>query len=130
MAKRATPVAASTDREIDTALEPEGKNKGSFPEEFLPFTELSVALNTDNDQPNKATEKTFYFPDFQSIGYGELVRISLRLIQTGEGVGLAYLTFTQVMRCRRSDVVSGADLSFSFRCFDSHGAYIRDIFCG
>lgn len=130
IAKKATVAVATADSEIDTALQPEGKGIGDFPAELLPFTEISISLKTDNDQPNKATEKTFYFGDFSNIGYGELVRISLRLVQTGEGIGLAYLTFTQQMRCRRSDVVEGADLSFMFRCFDSHNAYIRDIHCG
>jgi hypothetical protein len=75
-------------------------------------------------------ERTFYFEDAHNVGYGELIDISVRLVATGDYVGLAYLTFRQRMNCRRSNVVEGADLSFVIDLWDVKKFYIRNIYLG
>lgn len=70
-------------------------------------------------------EKHFYFQDIVGIGYGELVRIRLRLFQIRDLDGYVELQFTQQMRCRRSNVVKGADVSFRCKLIDAFGSDIR-----
>ena len=54
----------------------------------------------------------------------------LRLIQTGEGRGIAYVTFTQTCGSRRSDVAKGADWTFDVDLSTASGAFIRNIYLG
>jgi hypothetical protein len=120
----------SADREIDTLLEREGQIKGEIDPAHLPLLSTMAFVEAPSI-PAGPLENTFKFKDdLKDIGYGELVRIALRLVQTADGMGFAYLSFTQQMRCRRSDVVTGPDLLFSAKLTDSHGAYIRDLSLG
>jgi hypothetical protein len=75
-------------------------------------------------------EKMFYFNDFPRQVYCTLSGIRLRLIQTGEGRGVAYLTFTQTCGSRRSDVASGPDWTFDINLYDIQNAFIRNIQLG
>jgi hypothetical protein len=75
-------------------------------------------------------EKTFYFSDFPRKVYCTVSGIRLRLIQTGEGRGIAYFTFTQTCNSRRSDVAKGPDWTFSVALYDIQNAYIRNIHLG
>jgi hypothetical protein len=94
---------------------------------------LGSELESSKTELNEAAvlpEKTFYFSDFPRQVYCTLSGIRLRLIQTGEGRGIAYLTFTQSCGSRRSDVASGPDWLFNSTLYDGHKATIRDIYFG
>jgi hypothetical protein len=54
----------------------------------------------------------------------------LRLVQTGEGSGIAYFTFTQTCNSRRSDVATGPDWLLNSTLYDGQNAKIRDIYLG
>jgi hypothetical protein len=54
----------------------------------------------------------------------------LRLIQTGEGRGIAYFTFTQTCNSRRSDVAKGTDWAFEGDLYDAQNAFIRNVYPG
>lgn len=75
-------------------------------------------------------EKTFYFSDFPRQVYCTLSDVKLRLVQTGEGKGIAYLTFTQTCGSQRSDVASGPDWTFDTALYDPQNAFIRNISLG
>ena len=72
-------------------------------------------------------EKTFYFSDFPRQVYCTLSGIRLRLVQTGEGRGIAYFTFTQTCNSRRSDVATGLDWVFNSTLYEGQNVKIRDI---
>ena len=54
----------------------------------------------------------------------------MRLIQTGEERGIAYLTFTQTCNSRRSEVASGAYWTFDVDLYDGQNAFLRNIYLG
>ena len=130
-------MAKSASEEIDTIFEEaEGKAAANTAERVK---SLSADISLDSElESNKAEvseaavlpEKTFYFSDFPRQVYCTLSGIRVRLIQTGEGRGIAYLTFTQTCNSRRSDVASGADWAFNSTLYDVQNAKIRDIFLG
>jgi hypothetical protein len=123
--------------EIDTIFEAdEGKPAANAAEQVKSLSaEISLGsqLESSKSELNEAAalpEKTFFFSDFPRQVYCTLSGIRLRLIQTGEGRGIAYLTFTQACGSRRSDVANGPDWLFNSTLYDGHNATIRDIYLG
>jgi hypothetical protein len=91
--------------EIDTIFEAdEGKPAANTAEQVKSLSaEISLGsqLESSKSELNEAAglpEKTFFFSDFPRQVYCTLSGIRLRLIQTGEGRGIAYLTFTSGLR--------------------------------
>lgn len=75
-------------------------------------------------------ERGFSFDDFERIGYGELLDVTVRLKQTTPVGGVAMLRFNQDMRCRRSDHARGDDLNFRMQCWDASDFLIGTIHFG
>jgi hypothetical protein len=130
-------MAKGTIDEVDTIFEvTEGKTAANASEQVRALSaEISLGseLECSKAELNEAAllpEKTFYFPDFARKVYCTVSGIRLRLIQTGEGRGIAYLTFTQTCNSRRSEVASGADWTFDCWLYDVQGATIRNIYLG
>ena len=73
------------------------------------------STKTEVSEEAALPEKTFVFSDFPAK---TLSGIRLRLTQTGEGKGIAYLTFTQTCGSRGSDVASGPDWVFDVNLSD------------
>jgi hypothetical protein len=123
--------------EIDTIFqETEGKAAAN-PAELVKSLGAGLSLDAELESTKAELsetaalpEKTFYFSDFPRQVYCTLSGIRVRLIQTGEGRGIAYLTFTQTCNSRRSDVASGADWTFNAALYDVRNAFIRNIYLG
>lgn len=127
----------SQPEEIDTIFEAEEGVAARNPAQQLQTLGAEISLGNELEsstmevsQVAALPEKSFYFNDFPRKVYCTLSRISLRLIQTGEGRGIAYLTFTQSCNSRRSDVAKGADWTFSVALYDIQNAFIRNIHLG
>jgi hypothetical protein len=111
-------VKGGTD-EINTIFEAnEGKPAANAAEVKSLSADISLGseLESSKSELNETAvlpEKTFFFSDFPRQVYCTLSGIRVRLIQTGEGRGIAYLTFTQSCGSRRSDVASGPDWLFN-----------------
>jgi hypothetical protein len=123
--------------EIDTIFEAtNGRAAANAAEQVKSLSadiSLGSELESSKSEANEAAvlpEKTFLFSDFPRQVYCTLSGIRLRLVQTGEGRGIAYFTFTQSCGSRRSDVASGPDWLFNSTLYDGHNATIRDISLG
>ena len=123
--------------EIDTILETtEGKAAANPMEQLKSVSAdilLSNGLDSSKAEVNESAafpEQTFYFSDFPRKVYCTVSGIRVRLIQTGEGTGIAYLTFTQTCGSQRSTVASGADWTFNVALRDAQNANIRSIYLG
>lgn len=130
-------MADSASDEIDTIFEAgEGKTAANAPEQVKSLAaEISLGSELESSKAELSEaaalpEKTFYFPDFPRKVYCTLSGIRLRLIQTGEGRGIAYFTFTQTCNSRRSDVATGPDWLFNSTLYDIQNAKVRDLYLG
>ncbi len=130
-------MAKGASDEIDTIFEAaEGKAAANAAEQVKSLSadiSLGSELESSKAELSEAAalpEKTFYFSDFPRQVYCTLSGIRLRLVQTGEGSGIAYFTFTQTCNSRRSDVATGPDWLFNSTLYDGQNAKIRDIYLG
>ena len=130
MAKRASD-------EIDTIFEAAEGTAAADPTEQLRSLSAGISLGSELDSSKAELseaaafpEKTFYFSDFARQVYCTLSGVRLRLIQTGEGRGIAYFTFTQTCNSSRSDVATGPDWTFDTALYDAQNASIRNISLG
>ncbi|MGZ8417358.1 MAG: hypothetical protein ACXWVQ_10325 [Methyloceanibacter sp.] len=130
-------MAKGASDEIDTIFEAtEGKAAANAAEQVKSLSadiSLGSELESSKAELSEAAalpEKTFPFSDFPRQVYCTLSRIRLRLVQTGEGSGIAYFTFTQTCNSRRSDVATGPDWLFNSTLYDGQNAKIRDIYLG
>jgi len=130
-------MAKAASDEIDTIFEAtEGKAAANAADRVKSRSadiSLGSELESSKAEVVEATvlpEKTFSFPNFARQVYCTLSGIRLRLIQTGEGSGIAYFTFTQTCNSRRSDVATGPDWVFTSTLYDGQNAKIRDIYLG
>jgi hypothetical protein len=130
-------MAKGASDEIDTIFEAtEGKAAANAAEQVKSLSadiSLGSELESSKAELSEAAalpEKTFYFSDFPRQVYCTLSGIKLRLVQTGEGSGIAYFTFTQTCNSRRSDVATGPDWLFNSTLYDGQNAKIRDIYLG
>jgi len=122
-------MAKGASDEIDTIFEAtEGKAAANATEQVKSLSadiSLGSELESSKAELSEAAalpEKTFYFSDFPRQVYCTLSGIRLRLIQTGEGRGIAYFTFTQACNSRRSDVATGPDWLFNSTLYDGQNA--------
>jgi pyridoxine 5'-phosphate synthase PdxJ len=118
--------------EIDTIIEAsEGKSATNIAERLMgQSTGISLfgeAASTKVEPSAAAAlpEIKLYFGAFPRAVYCNVDELKLRLIQTGEGKGIAYSTFTQTCGSRRSDVAHGADWSFDVDLYTN--AFVRNI---
>jgi hypothetical protein len=130
-------MAKGASDEIDTIFEAaKGKRAANVADQVTSLSadiSLGSELESSKAEVTEAAplpEKTFTFPNFPRQVYCTLSGIRLRLIQTGEGSGIAYFTFTQTCNSRRSDVATGADWVFTCTLYDAQNAKIRDIYLG
>jgi hypothetical protein len=130
-------MAKGTSDEIDTILEAtEGKLAANAADQVTSLSaDISLGSELESSKAELAEaaalpEKAFYFSDFPRQVYCTLSGIRLRLIQTGEGSGIAYFTFTQTCNSRRSDVATGPDWVFTCTLYDGQNAKLRDIYLG
>ncbi|HXG79394.1 MAG TPA: hypothetical protein VNJ31_08675 [Methyloceanibacter sp.] len=130
-------MAEDIEGEIDTILEASESKAAAGPAAQLKSlgAEISLAseIESTKGEVSEAAalpEKMFFFNDYPRKVYCTVSGIRLRLIQTGEGRGIAYLTFTQTCNSRRSTVAKGPDWTFSVGLYDSQNAFIRNIHLG
>lgn len=130
-------MAKGASDEIDTIFEAtEGKAAANAAEQMKSLSaniSLGSELESSKSELSEKTafpEKTFYFSNFARQVYCTLSDVRLRLIQTGEGRGIAYFTFTQTCGSRRSDVATGPDWTFDTTLYDPKNALIRTISLG
>ena len=126
--------------EIDTIFETKEGVTANDPAEHVKSIAADIMRSSEIDSLKEEEaaaaeaaplpEKTFYFSDFPRQVYCTLSGIRVRLIQTGEGIGIAYLTFTQSCNSRRSDVASGPDWTFEVKLYDVQNAFIRTVQLG
>ncbi|MGE3992657.1 hypothetical protein [Pseudorhodoplanes sp.] len=129
--------------EIDTLFEGDDGKKIDIAEGLKSAAvRLSVSIEAKVEkieEPKKAEglvvaypSKLLYFGTLTRQVYCTLSNVSVNLFQTGEGVGIAYLTFTQNCGSSRSDVLPGNmwDWSFDINLYATGGAYIRNIALG
>jgi hypothetical protein len=130
-------MAKETSDEIDTMFEAEeGKIAANAADQVKSISaDIAIGgmLESSKSELSETAilpEKIFYFPAFPRRVYCTVDNIRVRLLQTGEGRGIAYLTFTQTCGSRRSTVAKGADWSFTLNLYDVRNAFIRSIFLG
>jgi hypothetical protein len=130
-------MAKGASDEIDTIFEStEGKPAANAADQVTSLSadiSLGSELESSKGELSETAalpEKTFYFSDFPRQVYCTLSGIRLRLIQTGEGRGIAYFTFTQTCNSRRSDVATGLDWVFNSTLYDGQNAKLRDVYLG
>jgi hypothetical protein len=130
-------MAKGANDEIDTMFETSEGVAATNAEQQLKSLSAEISLGTGLDsskvEPGGTAafpEKTFFFSDFSRQVYCSVSLVKLRLVQTGEGRGIAYFTFTQTCGSRRSDVASGPDWTFDVALYDANNAFIRNLSLG
>jgi hypothetical protein len=116
--------------EIDTIIEAsEGKPATNIAERLMEqSTGISLfgeAASTKVEPGAAAALPEIALGAFPRAVYCDVDELKLRLIQTGQGRGIAYSTFTQTCGSRRSDVAHGADWSFDVDLYTN--AFVRNI---
>jgi hypothetical protein len=130
-------MAKAASDEIDTMFEAEEGKLAANATEQVKSISADVALGSmlesskaELSETAALPEKIFYFAAFPRRVYCTVDNIRVRLVQTGEGRGIAYLTFTQTCGSQRSTVAHGADWAFDLNLYDGQNAFLRNIFLG
>jgi hypothetical protein len=108
--------------EIDTIFETAEGVAATNPAEHLKSLGAEISLGSglesskvEVSEAAALPEKMFYFNDFPRQVYCTLSGIRLRLIQTGEGRGVAYLTFTPDLRKQKKRCSVGTRLDLRYQ---------------
>jgi hypothetical protein len=126
----------SDSEEVDTILEADVKK---VTDSIVLFSDTKQAAPTKEKIDLAYPCKTWIFPPYPRTVYctlglkdksGRLIDPVVRLCQTGEGVGVAYLTFHLNCNSRRSTVNTVPAWWFEIKLWDVYGSYVRAIYLG